>query len=92
MACTATATKSIMKEVVLSLEMWEFVTVSLSPNRPNIMYEVKPRTEPEADFSDLLSMLREKLVSTPRVIVYCRTLLMCADLFAHFSYEMGSDQ
>ena len=56
------------------------------------MYEVKPRTEPEADFSDLLSTLQEKLVSTPRVIVYCQTLMMCADLFAHFSYEMGSDQ
>ena len=74
------------------MEMQEFVTVSLSPNQPNIMYEVKPRTEPEADFSDLLSTLREKLVSTPRVIVYCQTLMMCTDLFAHFSYEMGSDQ
>ena len=61
-----------MKEVVSTLEMWEFVTVSLSPNRPNMMYEVKPRTEPEGDFSDLLGTLRDKLASTPRVIVYCR--------------------
>ena len=92
MACTATATKSIIKEVASALEMWEFVTVTMSPNRPNIMYEVRPRTEPEFDFSDLLSTLQENLSSTPRVIVYCRTLMMCADLFAHFSYEMGSDQ
>ena len=57
-----------------------------------MMYEMKRRTEPEADFSDLLSMLWQKLVRTPLVIVYCQTLMMCADLFAHFKYEMGSDQ
>ena len=88
MACTATATKSIMKEVVSTLEMHEFVTVSLSRNQPNIMHEVKSRTEPEADFSDLLTTSWEKLIFTPSVIVYCQTLMMCADLFAHFSYEM----
>ena len=60
--------KRIIKEVVWTLEMWEFVTVCLSPDQPNIMYEVKIRTEPETDFSDPLSIPREKLVSTPHVI------------------------
>ena len=80
-----------MKEVVLTLEMQEFITVSLWPNQPTIMYEVKPRTKPEADFSDLHTTLREKLISTPHVTVYCRTLTLCTDLFAHFSYEMSTD-
>ena len=75
-----------------TFEMQESVTVSLSPNWPNIMYEVTPRSEPEADFSDLLSTIWEKLLSTPHVIVYYQTLMTCADLFAHFSYEIGSDQ
>ena len=92
MACTATATQNIVKEVVSVLEMSNHVMVSLSPNRPNIKYEVKTRTTLETDFQDLLSTLREKLVSTPRVVVYCRTLIMCADLFDHFTYELGSSQ
>ena len=68
MKCISTATNSIIKEVVLTLEMWEFVTVCLSLDQRNILYEVKTRAEPETDFSDPLSIPREKLVSTPRVI------------------------
>ena len=92
MACTATATPSITEEVVSILEMAEPVTVRCSPNRPNIMYEVRNRTEADSDFAVLLSTLREKCITTPRVIVYCRTLTMCADMFDLFSFEMGSEQ
>ena len=74
------------------LEMVEPVIVSCSPNCPNIMYEVKKRTDPDTDFAPLLSTLREKLIRTPRVIVYCRTLKTCADLSDFFSYEMEMDQ
>ncbi len=45
MACTATATCSIREEVVSILEMSEYVTVSLPPNRPNIKYDVKKWTD-----------------------------------------------
>ena len=73
MACTATAARSIVKEVMSILEMREFVTVSLPSNQPNIMQEVKEvktRTDPEVDLSNLLSTLRENLASTPRVIAH----------------------
>ena len=63
MACTTTITKSVRKEVVESLEMSECVFVSVSPNRPNIYYEVHMRTEIETDFADLLSSLSTELVS-----------------------------
>ena len=43
----------------------------------------------ETDFS---STLKEKQIDTPGVIVYYRTLMICADLFSHFSYEMGKSQ
>lgn len=89
MACTATATRRVVEEVGSILEMVDYVTVSLSPNRPNIMYHVKERTNPDTDFAALLSTLRKKLITTPRVVVYCSTLVMCAALF---SYELGSDQ
>ena len=60
--------------------MSEVVTVKLSPNRSNIMY-VERRTDLETDFSESLS-----------IVVYCRTLMICADLFSRFSYEMGKCQ
>ena len=69
--------------------MSEVVTVKLSPNRSNIMYVERRRTDLETDFSESLSTLKEKQKDTLRVVVYCRTLMICADLFSRFSYEMG---
>ena len=50
------------------------------------------RTDLETDFSESLSTLKEKHKDTLRVVVYCRTLMICADLFSCFSYEMGKSQ
>ena len=72
--------------------MSEVVTVKLSPNRSNIMYVERRRTDLETNFSESLSTLKEKQTDTLRVVVYCRTLMICADLFSRFSYEMGKSQ
>ena len=72
--------------------MSEVVIVKLSPNRSNIMYVERRRTDLETDFSESLSTLKEKQKDTLRVIVYCRTLMICADLFSRFSYEMWKSQ
>ena len=72
--------------------MSEVVTVKLSPNHSNIMYVEKRRTDLETDFSKSLSTLKEKQEDTLRVVVYCRTLMICADLFSRFSYENGKSQ
>ena len=72
MACTATATRSIHQEVVLSLEITNCVKVSHSPDRPNIFYEVQPRSDIDTDFSDLLSTLREMLNKT----LHCENALV----------------
>ena len=89
MACTATATKSVREEVIKSLEMEGCVCVSVSPDRPNIFYDVRTRTDIDTDFADLVHTLREKLLDAPRVIVYCQSLNTCSDLFAHFLYNLG---
>ena len=89
MACTATATKSVRQEVIESLEMRGFIQVSVSPDRPNIFYEVRKCTNIEDDMLGLVQMLREKQKDTPRVIVYCQTINTCAELFAHFLYTLG---
>ena len=67
-------------------------TVKLSPNRSNIMYVERRRTDLKTDFSESLSTLKEEQKDTLRIIVYCRTLMICADLFSRFSYEMGKSQ
>ena len=89
MACTATASKSVKKEIIESLAMSGCTEVSASPDRPNIYYQVKHRTDIDTDFLSLVDSLREKTVHTPRVLVYCQTLDMCSDLYAHFHYELG---
>ena len=38
----------------------------------------------------LISEYQQK--DTLRVVVYCRTLMICADLFSRFNYEMGKSQ
>ena len=40
----------------------EVVTVKLSPNRSNIMYVVRRRTDPETDFSESLNTLKGKQI------------------------------
>ena len=75
-----------------NFKMSEVVTIKLSPNRSNIMYVERRKTGLETDLSESLSTLKEKQKDTLRVVVYCRTLMICADLFSHFSYEMGKSQ
>ena len=72
--------------------MSEVITVKLSPNRSNIMYVERRRTDLETDFSESLNTLKEKQKDTLGVVVYCRTLMICADLFSRFSYEMEKSQ
>ena len=100
LACSATVTHSIRQEVIKSLEMVDCDFISTSPDRPNIFYEIHPRTDLDSDMKHLLKSLQDLKNSAPRVIVYCRTLDMCANLYAHFHYELeeesyfppGSDQ
>ena len=65
--------------------------VSTSPDRCNIFYEVRVRTDIETDMEPLLHSLKEYKNGAPRTIVYCRSLNTCAELYAHFHYELGDD-
>ena len=56
------------------------------------MYVERRRTDLETDFYESSSTLKEKQKDTLRVVVYCRNLMICADPFSRFSYEMGKSQ
>ena len=62
MACTATASRTVKKEVINCLEMCDCAEVTAFLDRPNVYYNVKPRTHVEADFRPLVNTLREKAV------------------------------
>ena len=61
----------------------------MSPNWPNIFYAVQQRTTVESDFQELILDLKKNSVLANRVIVYCRSLNMCATLYAHFLHCLG---
>ena len=54
MVLTATITKFMLASVKIELNMPECRWVCLSPDRPNIYYEVKERTSIEADFDGII--------------------------------------
>ena len=76
MACAATASRSVKEEVIDSLEMSDYAEVTASP---------------AASTSTMRSSVeqRAKAVDVPRLLVYCQSLDTCADLHAHFHYELG---
>lgn len=80
MACTATATRSVHEEVIRSLEMSGCVRISKSPDRPNIFYRVKSRTDVESDFADLLATLKDNL-QTPYTAVHWTCVQTCMLIF-----------
>ena len=46
-------------------------------------------TEIETDFTSLIEDLKLNSVKTNGVIVYCRSLNMCSDLYGFFHYSLG---
>ena len=60
MAYTATVTHNI-REVIQKLEMINCEFVSTSPDRPNIYYEVVPRTDIDADLKVIVNSLKDRL-------------------------------
>ena len=90
MALTATVTNTMRKEVISCLDMDGCSLVSATPNRPNIFYAVLRHTTVEDNFCDIVNDIRMNSINAGRAIVYCRSLNVCADLYAHFQYMLGN--
>ena len=91
LAATATVTSTSLAFVVKQLNMVEYRLVYVYPERSNIFYEVKSRTSIEQDLSDILTDLKANSVNATRVIIYCQSLNMSSDLYAHFLCELGDN-
>ena len=64
--------------------------MSTSPERANIFYEVRSRTEIDTDLKPVICALKEHRNTAPRIIVYCWSLGLCTNLYADFHYELGN--
>ena len=90
LAVTATVTSRTLKSIVKQLNMVNYKLVYVSPERPNIYFEAKKRTSIEKDFKSILDDLRNNSIRANRtLIIYCQSLNMCANLYAHFLYELA---
>ena len=91
LAATATATKEVRRDVISRLNMEGCEYVFVSPDRPNIYYEVRLRTTIEGDLAQVVESIHSRRRKAERVIIYCRSLNLCADLYAYFHAELGDE-
>ena len=90
LAVTATVNTIMRRDIMCKLDMKGCEFIYTSPDRPNIFYSVKQRTTISTDVVHIVDDLRNNSITATRVIIYCKSLNMCADLYAHFLYELGS--
>ena len=88
MALTATATVATRDTVVKILGMNSPTIVSASPDKPNICYAVREKGNIEEVFSPLLNTLCSTRCQMPRVIIYCRKVEHCSQLYRFFLSAM----
>ena len=84
MALTATATVTSRNKITKILGMCNPVLVSESPEKSNLVYQVKERTTVESVFMPVVEILRKERTKTPRMIVFCRQCEECATLYEFF--------
>lgn len=89
MALTATATKVTRQEVCRLLGMPSPYIVSISPNRENIKYMLKPACDIELTFTPLVEELRSYRTSIGKVIVFCRSHDDCSHIYLYFKSVLG---
>ena len=91
LACTATATHVVREDVcrILDTSGCNVILLCKSPDRPNIYYEVHERRDIKSDFEPLVKELLSNSKKANRVIVYCRSMNMCSDIYIHFLTTLG---
>ena len=68
MALTATATKTLRRDVARIIDMSDELVVSRLPVKSNVMYVVVPFSSIQQTFSSLAKTLQEKITTCPRMI------------------------
>lgn len=90
MALTATATSYVRLSVSKTLGMKEPVVISAPPCLANVTYIVNDFTSIEDNLMYLVDKLKTEGISMGRVIIYCKRVQDCADLYIFFKENLGS--
>ena len=64
-------------------------TVIMPPNKDNVKYRVKPYTSIEDIFQGYANDLIIQREEFPRMIIYCRSIDDCANLYLFFESKLG---
>ena len=92
MALTATPTTQLREDVTKTLGMITPTTIVHSPDKVNIRYSYIVITGTlEKNFQLILNELRQKRVSLPRIIIFCKVKADCGQLYSFFKNNMGSE-
>ena len=89
MALTATATRSLRKDVSDVLGMENPVVVSVSPDKVYIKYLVAGHVTMEKTFGPLCDQLYERQADVGRTIIFCQKLEDCCKLYRFFRQKLG---
>ena len=91
LATTATVTEAMRGDITEKLDMAGCSIISVSPNKPNICYEVVKTSTVDEDFDSIVQDLAAHNIQARRILVYYQSLDMCSALYAHFLYTLGDN-
>lgn len=91
MALTATADCTLRTELQYIIGMKSPLSVVLPPCKPNITYKIHKYISIESNFMDIVKGLRKHRNSYPRIIIYCRKVEECADLYIFFKNNVAQE-
>ena len=81
-ALTGTATHYVKDRIVHALQMAPVQMITKPANRPNLRYSVQiVKRDVHVTFKWLISDLKRKRTTLPKVIVFCRSIHTCAALY-----------
>ena len=91
MALTATATKSLRREVCHILGMNDPYLVTVSPDKSNVVFTVSPFEYLETTFKPIMDELKKEREKMERTIIYCQKQETCARLYLLFRLHLASE-
>ncbi len=90
MALTATATKTLRRDIARIIGMRNELIVSRPPVKSNVMYTVVQTSSVEETFSLISKRLHQEQQACPRMIVYCTNYRDCANIYLYFKNCLGN--
>lgn len=80
MALTATATVAVKKDIINELNMPHCEVFQTSFNRPNLIYEVRPKGEKMETYEEILKFIRDRNYQNESGLIFCRATRETEDL------------